>query len=163
MQHLRQDKLRSVKKETKLNQGFCLIKTSEIIFIFLTEFYLILWLMTSLKNFEKILILKTWQLFFFWGIKTCFGILPLKWCFLRHEKINILTKICQSFWSNEDLDTLSTSKWLFESQFCERYLGSWQKMTRNDRKMTSFETWIFRFYLPKLKNSVVKNILWFMS
>ena len=93
-------KLRSVKKETKLNQGFCLIKSSEIIFIFLTEFYLILWLMTSLKNFEKILILKTWQLFFFWGIKTCFGILPLKWCFLRHEKINILTKICHSSWPN---------------------------------------------------------------
>ena len=35
-------KLRSVKKETKLNQGFCLIKSSEIIFIFLTEFYMIL-------------------------------------------------------------------------------------------------------------------------
>ena len=93
-------KLRSVKKETKLNQGFCLIKSSEIIFIFLTEFYMILWLMTSLNNFEKILILKTWRLFFFWGIKTCFGILPLKWCFLRHEKINIWTKICHSFWPN---------------------------------------------------------------
>ena len=87
------NKLHLVKKDTKLNQGFCLIKSSEIIFIFQTEFYLIIWLMTSLKNSEKILILKTWQLFFFWGIKTCFGILPLKWCFFRHENINIWSEL----------------------------------------------------------------------
>ena len=52
-------KLRLVKKDTKLNQVFCLIKISEIIFIFLPGFYLIIWLMTSPKNFEKIPILKT--------------------------------------------------------------------------------------------------------
>ena len=53
------NKLCSVKKDTKLFQIFCLIKSSEIIFIFLPEFYLIIWLMTSPKNFEKIPILKT--------------------------------------------------------------------------------------------------------
>ena len=58
-------KVCSVKKETKLNQVFCLIKSSEIIFIFLPGFYLIIWLMTSPKNFEKIPILKTRQLIFF--------------------------------------------------------------------------------------------------
>ena len=87
-------KLCSVKKDTKLNQVFFLIKSLDIIFIFLPEFYLIIWLITSPKNFEKILILKTWQLVFFWGIKTCLGNLPMKWRFFRHEKINISTKIC---------------------------------------------------------------------
>ena len=53
------DKVSSVEKDTKLNQVFCLIKSSEIIFIFLPEFYLIIWLMKSPKNFEKIPILKT--------------------------------------------------------------------------------------------------------
>jgi len=42
-----------LKKDTKLNQVFCLIKISEIISIFLPGFYLIIWLMTSPKNFEK--------------------------------------------------------------------------------------------------------------
>ena len=51
-------KLCLVGKDTKLNQVFCLIKSSEIIFIFLPEFYLIIWLMTSRKNFENIPILK---------------------------------------------------------------------------------------------------------
>ena len=73
-------KVCSVKKDTKLNQVFCIIKSWEIISISLPEFYLIIWLMTSPKNFEKIPILKTWQLVFFWGIKTYFGILPQKWC-----------------------------------------------------------------------------------
>ena len=68
-----QPKVCSVEKETKLNQVFCVIKSSKIIFIFLPEFYLIIWLMTSPKNFEKIPILKTWQQIFFWGIKTYFG------------------------------------------------------------------------------------------
>ena len=66
-------KLCSVKKDTKLNQVFCIIKSWEIISISLPEFYLIIWLMRSPKNFEKIPILKTWQVDFFWGIKTYFG------------------------------------------------------------------------------------------
>ena len=66
-------KVCSVKKDTKLNQVFCIIKSWEIISISLPEFYLIIWLMRSPKNFEKIPILKTWQVDFFWGIKTYFG------------------------------------------------------------------------------------------
>ena len=62
---LPRNKLCSVIKETNLNYIFCLIKSSEIVFIFLPAFYLIIWLMTSPKNFEKIAILKIWQLFFF--------------------------------------------------------------------------------------------------
>ena len=46
-----------------------LMKSSEILCIFLPTFYLITWLMTSSKNFEKISILKIWQLVFFWGVK----------------------------------------------------------------------------------------------
>ena len=83
-------KLCLIKKYTKLNQILCLIKSSEIIFIFLTEFYLIIWLMPSSKNFLKIPIFRTWQLVFFWGIKAYFSILPLKWW---HENINILIQI----------------------------------------------------------------------
>ena len=45
-------------------------------FIFLPAFYLIMWLMISPKDFEKIDILKLWQLVFFWGVKTHFGKLP---------------------------------------------------------------------------------------
>ena len=40
----------------------------------------------SNKELEKISNLKKWQPVFFWGVKTYFGILPLKWCNFRHEK-----------------------------------------------------------------------------
>ena len=48
-----------LEKETKVNAEVLLIKSSGIILIFLPEFYLIIWLMRSPKNFEKIPILKT--------------------------------------------------------------------------------------------------------
>ena len=38
-------------------------------FIFLSAFYLIMWLIISPKKFEKIAILKIWQLVSFWGVK----------------------------------------------------------------------------------------------
>ena len=63
--NLSSSKVCLVKKETKLNQVFCLIKSSKIICIFLPAFYLIVLLMTSPKNFVKTAILKIWQLFFF--------------------------------------------------------------------------------------------------
>ena len=47
-----------LENNTNLNSIFCLIKSSEIVFIFLPAFYLIIWLMASPKNFEKIAILK---------------------------------------------------------------------------------------------------------
>ena len=70
-------------------------------FILLPAFYLIMWLMKSPKSFEKIAILKIWQLVFFLGVKTYFGILPLKWCIFRHGK-NWFSQIfpCNSYWSH---------------------------------------------------------------
>ena len=69
------------------------MKTSENIFIFSPVFYLIMCLMKAPKNFEKIAILKTQELVSFWGVKTHFGKLALKWCIFRHEKKKILTNI----------------------------------------------------------------------
>ena len=70
----------------KSNIKTLLMKSSEIVFIFLLAFYLIIWLMTSPKNSEKISILKMWQLVFFWGVKTYIDILPLKWCIFSYGK-----------------------------------------------------------------------------
>jgi hypothetical protein len=47
-----------LENNTNLNPFFYLIKSSEIVFIFLPVFYLIIWLIASPKNFEKIAILK---------------------------------------------------------------------------------------------------------
>ena len=71
----------------KSNIKILLMKSSEIVFIFLPAFYLIIWLMTSPKNFEKIFILKICQLVFFWGVKIYFGKFLLKWCIFRDGKI----------------------------------------------------------------------------
>ena len=49
-----------LENNTNLNSIFCLIKSSKKYFIFLPAFNLIMWLMTSPKNFEKIAILKKW-------------------------------------------------------------------------------------------------------
>ena len=75
-----------LENNTNLNSIFCLIKSSEIVFIFFPAFYLIIWLMASPKNFEKIAIFKIWQLVFFWGVKIYFGELLLKWCIFSHGK-----------------------------------------------------------------------------
>ena len=50
-------KVWSIKNKTNLNSIFCLVKSSKIGFIFSPVFYLIMWLMTLQKNFEKIAIL----------------------------------------------------------------------------------------------------------
>ena len=42
-------------------------------------------IMESPNNLEKISILKKWQLFFYWGVKSYFGEMPLKLCIFRHE------------------------------------------------------------------------------
>ena len=63
----KRSKIQLVKKVTyspftykchKSNIKNLLMKSSEIVFIFLPAFYLIIWLMTSPKNFKKITILK---------------------------------------------------------------------------------------------------------
>ena len=71
----------------KSNIKILLMKSSEIVFIFLPAFYLIKWLIIFPKNFEKISILKIWQLVFFWGVKLYFGKFLLKCCIFRLGKI----------------------------------------------------------------------------
>jgi hypothetical protein len=60
-------------KSTQNLIQFFIIKSSEIAYIFLPAFYLIIWLLTTPKNFWKIAILKIWLLVFCWGVKTTFG------------------------------------------------------------------------------------------
>ena len=77
------------------------MKISENIFILLSAFYLVIWLMKSPKSFEKIAIFKAWRLVFLWGIKTYFGILPLKWCIFRHGKNWVLQILsCKTYCSH---------------------------------------------------------------
>ena len=45
------------------------------------------------NNFEKVAILKIWELFSFWGVTTHFGKLALKRGIFKHEKVMILTNI----------------------------------------------------------------------
>ena len=52
-------------------------------FILLPAYNLIMWLLTAPNNFEKNSHLKTWELVFFWGVKTHFGKIPLKSWFLK--------------------------------------------------------------------------------
>ena len=80
------DKVWGLENNTNLNSFFCLIKSSEIVFIFLSAFYLIMWVLTRKRILKKYPFLKTWQLVFFWGVKTYFGKLHLKLCVFRHGK-----------------------------------------------------------------------------
>jgi len=52
------NKVCTLENNTNLNSIFCFIKSSKIDFIFLPAFYLIMWLMPSSKNLEKVAILK---------------------------------------------------------------------------------------------------------
>ena len=63
-------------------------ETYKKIFISSSAYSLILWLMRSPKNFEKIANLKIWQLISIWGSKTNFGKTPLKSCIFKHQKKN---------------------------------------------------------------------------
>ena len=61
------------------------------------------------------------------------------------------------FWTNVDLDLLSTSKWPSEPQFCERWKYIWQK---NGQK------WSYNSYLRVtfiLKQSLPKLNYWILS
>ena len=68
------DKDWAAKKVTIFNSIIYLVKTSENGLFF----YLNVWLMKSPKNFEKIVILKVWELISLSGVKTHFGEIPLK-------------------------------------------------------------------------------------
>ena len=54
-------------------------------FIFSPAYSLIMWLMRSSKNFEKVVILRVWKMVFLWDGKTHFGKSPLKSCIFRHD------------------------------------------------------------------------------
>ena len=67
----------------------------------------------------------------------------------------LICVLCHNFWTNYDLDLISTSKWMSEFQFCERYLCRWQK---SDQKWWKnghfwnlnltfffFQNWKFKF------------------
>ena len=43
-------------------------------------------------------------------------------------------RLCHNFWTNYDLDLLSTSKWPPEPQFCQRWRHRLQKNSINGRK-----------------------------
>ena len=61
------------------------MKRLPINFIFLRVFYMIMWFLEALKNFLKIVILKTGELVSFWGVKTQFGKLPMKSCIEKFD------------------------------------------------------------------------------
>ena len=54
-----------LKKQTKICSGILIEKMSVFFFVLLSAFTLIMRIMTSPKNFEKIAILKIWWLVFF--------------------------------------------------------------------------------------------------
>jgi hypothetical protein len=66
--------------QTKVFSKIVLVKSSKNNFIFLPVYYLIMCLMKDPKNFEKIAILKLWELVSLGGAKTHFGEMALKWC-----------------------------------------------------------------------------------
>ena len=56
--------------------------------------------------------------------------------FVQNCKVKINGNICalfHYFWSNQNVDLLSTSKWPSEPQFCERWTYILQKMARKGR------------------------------
>ena len=86
------------------------MKRSKKYFIFSSAFYLIMRLMKSPKYFEKIAILKIWQLVFFWGVKTYFGIgyMTFNMKDLQYEVIHLSLLF---------LLTSNLISWLFLHQF----------------------------------------------
>ena len=72
------DKDWSKMKMTKVFSKISLIKSSKNNFIFLSAFYLIICPIKAPKNFGKIAILKSWDMFSLGGPKTHFGKIALK-------------------------------------------------------------------------------------
>ena len=69
------------------------------------------------------------QIFINVSLETCIE----EW--ILEAKTDLICVLCHNFWTNFDLHLFSTSKWPSNCQFCERYKGSVEKMTRNCRKM----------------------------
>ena len=49
------------------------------------------------------------------------------WWFLYFLHFCLFFHFCHNFWANWGIDLFSTSKWLSEHQFCEKYLCRWQR------------------------------------
>ena len=89
--------LNLVQKDTKINQVFCLIKSSEIIFIFLPEFLPDYMAHDITKQFWKNIHFENMTAGFLLRYEN------LLWYFtpeMRYENRIILNKKCHSFWPN---------------------------------------------------------------
>ena len=92
---------------------------------------------------------KKWDLVSLAGVKYHSQTIPEM--IFRHENKYFELILFPSFWSNWDSDPLSTSKWLFESQFLKDFGLVGKKMVRKGCKIAIFELWIFRLFFTKLQ------------
>ena len=73
-------------------------------------------------------------------------------CFCTKCKINRngnICVLCHNFWSNQDVDLLSTSKWPSEPQFCERWTYIWQKRARYGRSKYKGHSFLYSLYVER--------------
>ena len=49
----------------------------------------------------------------------------------RKKRNGNICVLYRNFWTNHNLDQISTTKWPSEPQFCERWTYIWRKMARN--------------------------------
>ena len=115
-------------KENHVSLEF-LIKSSEIKNDFTTIFRILLPYVCSQNwdsdgHFEVLNMSRYWLVQKLWH-KTQISPFLFFW-FWTQTKISVLLRF-YFFCSNKDLDSLSTAKWLSESQFYERWTWSWQK------------------------------------
>ena len=61
------------------------------------------------------------------------------WTKLQKNENGNICVLCHNFWTNQNLDQLSTSKWPSETQFCERWTYIWQKMAGNGRNIVIYQ------------------------
>ena len=72
------------------------------------------------------------------GINTNFANVCF-WPKLQKNKNGNIWVLCHNFWTNQNLNQVSTSKWPSELQFCERCTYTWQKMARNGLKTVIYK------------------------
>ena len=111
------------------------------------------------KTFGKIDILKTQELVSFWGIKTHFGKIALKWCIFRHKKIDFNPYYAVAFDPNKIFTHWAPQNVCLNLSFVKDNYVVAKEMTRNGRKMGIFETWIFIVFSYNIeKHSWRKNL-----
>ena len=109
------------------------MKVQKYIWFFLPAFYLLLCLMKSLKNFEKIAILKIWQLVSFWGVKMHFG---EKYAWFVIEILIYGSKSCllDMLWSQKitkNLFRYNNQFWNYESECSQYFLTNSNKFCKS--------------------------------